>query len=64
MDNLAAKRRERGEVNETDISDFAALDESELLSFLHSEKPVERSCAAIHLRKYKNPYVVDQLCHQ
>ena len=64
MDNLAAKRRERGEVNETDISDFAALDEPELLSFLHSEKPVERSCAAIHLRKYKNPTVVDQLCHQ
>ena len=35
MDNLAAKRRERGEVNETDISDFASFDESELLFFLH-----------------------------
>ena len=64
MDTLAAKRRERGEVNEMDISDFASFDESELLSFLHSEKPVERSCAAIHLRKSKNPTVVDQLCHQ
>ena len=64
MDNLAAKRRERGEVNETDIANFASLDESELLSFLHSEKPVERSYAAIHLRKYQNPTVVDQLCHQ
>jgi len=64
MDNLAAKRRERGEVNETDISDFASFDESELLFFLHSEKTVERSCAAIHLRKYQNPIVVDKLCHQ
>ena len=64
MDNLTAKRRERGEVNETDISDFASFDESELLSFLHSEKTVERSCAAIHLRKYQNPTVVDKLCHQ
>ena len=64
MDNLAAKRRERGEVNETDISDFASFDESELLSFLQSEKPVERSCAAVHLRKYKNTTVVEKLCHQ
>jgi len=64
MDNLAAKRRERGEVNETDISDFASFDESELLFFLHSEKTVERSCAAIHLKKYQNPTVVDKLCHQ
>ncbi|OEU68989.1 MAG: hypothetical protein BA864_04665 [Desulfuromonadales bacterium C00003093] len=64
MDNLAAKRRDRGQVNETDISHFASFDESELLSLLHSEKPVERSCAAIHLRKYQNPAVVDKLCHQ
>ncbi|MCD4721851.1 MAG: hypothetical protein K8S13_18630, partial [Desulfobacula sp.] len=64
MDNLAAKRRERGEVNETDISDFASFDESELLSFLHSEKAVERSCAVINLRKYHNTTVVDKLCHQ
>ncbi len=64
MDNLAAKRRERGEVNETDISDFASFDESELLFFLNSEKTVERSCAAIHLKKYQNPTVVDKLCHQ
>jgi hypothetical protein len=64
MDNLAAKRRERGEVNETDISDFASFDESELLSFLHSEKTVETSCAAIHLRKYQNSTVADNLCHQ
>ena len=64
MDILAAKRRDRGQVNEIDISQFASFDESELLSFLHSEKPVERSCAAIQLRKYPNPAVVDKLCHQ
>jgi len=64
MDHLAAKRRERGEVNETDISAFASLDEVELLSFLHAETAVERSCAAIHLRNYQNPAVVAELCRQ
>ena len=64
MDNLAAKRRERGEVNEADIAHFTSCDEPELLFLLHSKIPVERSCAAVHLRKYQNPTVVDKLCHQ
>jgi len=64
MDNLTAKRRERGEVNEADITHFGSFDEPELLFLLHSKIPVERSCAAIHLRKYQNPTVVDKLCHQ
>ena len=64
MNSSAIKLRERGKVNEADIEHFASFDESELLSFLHSGKTVERSCAAIHLRKYKNPTVVDRLCHQ
>ena len=64
MNNQAAKRRERGEVNEADITHFASFDEQELLLLLHSKIPVERSCAAIHLRKYQSPAVVNKLCHQ
>lgn len=64
MNNSAIKRRERGEVNEADIIHFASFDEPELLFLLHSKIPVERSCAAIHLRKYKNPTVAGMLCHQ
>lgn len=62
MNRLAVKRRERGEVNEFDISCFELFDESELLSLLQSKIPVERSCAAIHLRKHKNLNVVNELC--
>jgi hypothetical protein len=64
MDSSAIKRRERGEVNEADITHFASFDEPELLFLFHSKIPVERSCAAIHLRKYQSPTVVDRLCHQ
>jgi len=64
MNTSAIKRRERGEVNEADIAHFASFDEPELLFLLHSKTPVERSCAAIHLRKYQNLAVVDKLCHQ
>lgn len=64
MNSSAIKRRERGEVNEADISNFASFNEPELLLLLHSKIPVERSCAAIHLRKYQSPPVVDRLCHQ
>lgn len=64
MNSSAIKRRERGEVNEADITHFASFDEPELLFLLHSKMPVERSCAAIHLRKYQNPTVVGRLCHQ
>ncbi len=64
MDILAKKRRERGEVNESDILNFALFGKSELLSLLHSEIPVERSCAAIHLRKFQTPGVVAELCLQ
>lgn len=64
MDNLTAGRRNRGKVTQTDISDFAPLGESALLSLLHSDIPVERSCAAIHLQKYKTAFVADVLCRQ
>ncbi len=64
MNSSAIKRRERGEVNEADITHFASFDEPELLFLLHSKIPVERSCAAIHLRKYQSPTVVGRLCHQ
>ena len=64
MNSSAIKRRERGEVKEADITHFASFDEPELLFLLHSKIPVERSCAAIHLRKYQSLTVVDKLCHQ
>ncbi len=64
MNSSAIKRRERGEVTEADITHFASFDEPELLFLLHSKIPVERSCAAIHLRKYQSPNVVAMLCHQ
>ena len=64
MSIKAIKRRERGEVNEADIANFASLDEQELLFLLHSKIPVERSCAAIHLRKYQSPTVAAKVCHQ
>lgn len=64
MGPLAARRRARGEVNPADAAVFAALAEAELLVLLRSQLPVERSCAAIHLRKYQNPLMVEALCHQ
>ncbi len=62
--NPATKRRERGEVNETDIGHYALFGKSELLSLLHSKIPVERSCAAIHLGKHQTLDVVIVLCQQ
>ncbi len=64
MNSSAIKRRERGEVNETDVAHFSSFNELELLLLLHSKIPVERSCAAIHLLKYKNPTVVGRLCYE
>jgi hypothetical protein len=64
MNDSSIKRRERGEVNKADIAQFASFDEPELLLLLHSEISVERSCAAIHLRKYQRPDIVAKLCHQ
>jgi len=64
VNSSAIKRRERGEVNEADIAHFTSFDEQGLLFLLHSKIPVERSCAAIHLRKYQSPTVVAKLCHQ
>jgi len=64
MNSSAIKRRERGEVNEADITHFASFDEPELLFLLYSKIPVERSCAAIHLWKYQSPTVVGRLCQQ
>ncbi len=64
LDKLSANRRKRGEVNSTDLSNFAMLSEPELLSLLNSKIAVERTSAATHLRKYKNSNVVGKLCHQ
>lgn len=64
MQNAVTKRRERGKVNKGDIEYFSAYDVTELLSLLHSEVPVERTCSAIHLRKFKNHTVVNELCRQ
>ena len=64
INSSAVKRRERGEVNEADIANFALLDEQELVFLLHSEIPVKRSCAAIHLRKYQSSAVAAKLCQQ
>ncbi len=64
MDILEKKRRERGEVSETDILKFDLYKKTELLSLLHSEIAFERSCAAIHLRNYQTSDVVAALCIQ
>ncbi len=62
MDRLAISRRERGEVNQTDIASFVSLKESKLLSLLNSKISTERTIAAILLRNHKNATVVYQLC--
>jgi len=64
MNDAAIKRRKRGEANKDDLACFSSCSESELIFLLHSEKTVERTCAAIHLQKYKNSTVVDELCEQ
>lgn len=64
MNDAAIKRRKRGEANEDDLARFSSFSEADLLSLLRSEKPVERTCAAIHLQKFQNPLVVSGLCEQ
>ncbi|MGP8320457.1 MAG: hypothetical protein ACT6FD_06690 [Methanosarcinaceae archaeon] len=64
MNDAAIKRRKRGEANEDDLARFSSFSEADLLSLLRSEKPVERTCAAIHLQKFQNSFVVSGLCKQ
>ncbi len=64
MNKLSANRRKRGEVNQTDISNFDIITEPDLLLYLQSETAVERTSAAIHLRKYRNSNVVEKLSSQ
>ncbi len=64
MTDLSAKRRSRGEVNETDIAKYVALNEEELLGQLQSTDPALRSCAAIHLKKHPTAAVSHELCQQ
>jgi hypothetical protein len=64
MNSSVIKRRERGEVDEADITHFSSYGEPELLYLLRSEIPVERTCAAIHLRKILSTTVVTELCRQ
>jgi hypothetical protein len=64
MNDAAIKRRNRGEENEADLACFSSFSETDLLVLLRSEKPVERTCAAIHLQKFPNSLVVSRLCEQ
>lgn len=62
MTDLADKRRVRGEVTQTDIAQYSAVKEDELLGILQNTDPVGRSCAAIHLQKHSSSNVARQLC--
>lgn len=64
MNDAAIKRRKRGEAKKDDLARFSSCSEPDLLSLLRSKKPVERTCAAIHLQKFQNPTVIDKLCKQ
>jgi hypothetical protein len=64
MDHAAIKRRKRGEASKDDLARFSLFSEPKLLSLLRSEKPVERTCAAIHLHRSPNPNAIDELCEQ
>ncbi|MGF1759319.1 hypothetical protein L4D76_15525 [Photobacterium sagamiensis] len=64
MDTLAKKRRERGEVNQTDIVPFLSLSKKQLLDLLNSPESVNRTCAAIALGDFKESAVVLRLCSQ
>ncbi|MCD4780643.1 MAG: hypothetical protein K8S27_08880 [Candidatus Omnitrophica bacterium] len=64
MNDAVIKRRKRGEANKDDLAFFSSFSEHELLSFLRSEEPVERTCAAIYLQKFQNITVIDAVCDQ
>ena len=64
MSEVAIKRRNRGEASKDDLARFSSCTEHDLLSLLHSESSVERTCAAINLQKFKNLNVVNKLCER
>ena len=55
-------RKNRGEVSEKELNMFSAHTDNELIEFLKSTKPTQRTCAAIILGDRKSEVAIDALC--
>ena len=64
METLLTKRRDRGEVTQTDIDPYLVMSTDELLCKLRSPTSTIRTCASTVLGNHKEPKVIAALCQQ